>query len=297
MPELPRILKEKQPETIEFHLGRGIPIIIGVFIALYILFGAIAIVDAGNIGVQSTFGQVAPDTLDAGIHLKLPWVSVISMNYQVQKYDAKASAASSDLQDVSSEITVNYNLNKGQAIDVYKTNGIGYADKVIPQAVQESVKAVTAKFSAEQLITNRESVRSGIEDSLRGKLQQYGISVQAVSITNFDFSQSFNDAIEAKVTAQQKALEAENVLKQVQFEAQQKIAQAQGDANATLTNAIASAEALKIQNDALSQSQDVLKLKLIEKWNGQYPTYYWVGNEGSALVQVPGLVDTNTQSP
>lgn len=298
---------QSKDDAVELNIGKWLPTLVLVIIGLWIATSAFAVVDAGNVGIQSTFGKIDPQPLDAGIHLKLPWVSIISMNYQVQKYDAKASAASSDLQDVSGEITVNYHLNKNQAVDVYQTNGLGYADKVIPQAVQESVKAVTAKFSAEQLITSRETVRSGIETSLRDKLAPYGLSVEAVSITNFDFSPSFNAAIEAKVTAQQKALEAENVLKQVEFEAQQTVARAKGladanilqanaDANALLVVAEAQAQALLIQNQALAKNQDVLKLRLIEKWDGHYPQYYWVGSEGSALVQVPSLPSSGGNS-
>lgn len=307
MPELKLNKEKSEPEAIELSIGKIVPIIIVVIVGLYLITGAFAIVDAGNVGIQSTFGQVSPEVLEAGIHLKLPWVNVISMNYQVQPYHATESAASSDLQDVSSEITINYHLNKGQAVEVYMTNGTGYADKVIPQAVQDAMKAITAKFKAEELITQRENVRTQIESLIRTKLAPYGINVETVAITNFDFSPSFNAAIEAKVTAEQKALEQENVLKQVQFEAEQAVAQARGladskvlqanaDANAVLVVAQAQAEALRIQNEALAKNQDVLKLRLIEKWDGHYPQYYWVGSEGSALVQVPSLPSGGTSN-
>ena len=252
-------------------------LIVGGFVLLMVVmiaFASVATVSAGHRGVLLTYGKVEDRILQEGITFVTPFVNqVVLMSVQTQKYSSKASSASSDLQTVSTEVTLNYKINENSVNKIYQELSLGFEESVIAPAIQEVVKASTAKYTAEELITKRESVKSDIEQSLRERLSRFGgIEVQTLSITDFQFSSEFNNAIEKKVQAEQDALTAKNRLSQIEYEAKQKIATAYGEANATLTKAIAEAEGLRIQSEAISKSKDILQLRWIERWNGVLPT-------------------------
>jgi regulator of protease activity HflC (stomatin/prohibitin superfamily) len=147
-----------------------------------------------------------------------------------------------------------------QAARVYQEVGVDYKERLVDPALQEAVKASTAKYTAEELITKREEVRESIKSHLKEKLESRGIDVDDFNIVNFEFSESFNVAIENKVTAEQSALAAKNKLEQIKFEADQRIAAARG-----------TAEAIRIEADALKSNPQVLQLRAIEKWDGRLP--------------------------
>lgn len=232
-----------------------------VIIVLVILFGSFGTVKAGQVGIKVRFGAVTGKVLTPGLYLKIPFVEhVVKMDMQTQKEQATAGAASKDLQTVTTVLALNYAPNKDSIVGIYANLGIDYKTRVIDPAIQESVKAVTAKYTAEEVITKRDQVGQDIDAHLREKLQSYGILVQQVSVVDFNFSKSFNDAIEAKVTAEQNALAAKNKLAQVQYEAQQAVEEANGKA-----------KALQIEGQALSQNPQVKELRAIEKWNGILP--------------------------
>jgi len=200
------------------------------------------------------------------LHLKTPFITKsVKYNIQTQKLDAKADASSKDLQNVAASIVVNYKYKESEVVKLYKNvwKEEKVAEKIITPAVQEVFKAVVAKYSAEQLITERSAVSKDIEENLNKRLQAYWVEIQLFNIVNFDFSKSFNDAIEAKVTAEQEALAEKNKLEKVKYESDQKIVAAE-----------AQAKAIEIQAKAI-QTQwgaEYVKLKWIEKWNGQLPT-------------------------
>lgn len=245
-------------------------VIVGV---LGIFFGLFNFVGAGERGIVTDFGKPAY-IVGEGISFKVPVAQgLVIMNVKTQLYTVTATASSKDLQDVTTDIGLNYRLIADKVLDTYRD--VGTIDTVqatlIAPAVQESTKACTARYNAEELINQRETVRNCISDLLNGKLSNRGIIIEQVSITNFKFSADYEAAIEAKQVKQQNAQAALNDLQRIQIEAEQKIAQAQGEANATLTNAQAEAESLKIQNDALKQSNEVIMLRMIEKWDGHVP--------------------------
>jgi prohibitin 2 len=255
---------------------------VGVTIFLTLLTG-INLVGAGERGVITEFGKPAY-TVGEGISFKIPIAQGITiMNVRTLKYMINASAASKDLQDVSSDIAINYHLIPDKVLETYRDIGTPETvqDTVIAPAVQESVKASTAQYNAEELINQRENVRNRISELLIKKLSDRGIFIEAVSIQDFQFSESYTVAIEQKQVAQQNAQKAVNILQQVQVEAEQKIAQAQGEANATLTKAQAEATALSIQGQALKQNQEVVTLRTIEKWDGHLPNFL-VGSSSQA---------------
>jgi regulator of protease activity HflC (stomatin/prohibitin superfamily) len=194
------------------------------------------------------------------------------MDCQTQKYSTQAAAASSDLQTVQTTIAVNYHLDPMTATRMYREVGPDYANRLIVPAVQEATKASTARFTAVELITDRNAMKLMIQDELSKRLLTYGLTVETISIENFDFSASFNAAIEAKVTAEQQALTAQRKLEQIKYEAEQAVAAANGAAEAKLTVATAEAKAIQIQGEALRENQEIVSLRAVEKWNGQLPT-------------------------
>lgn len=251
----------------------GILSIAGIaFIIAIVLFGGFwTSVPAGHIGIQDTFGNVSPNALDAGFYIKEPWRSIVPMSYQTQKIETDAAAASSDLQDVKTQIVINYHINKESAVTIYKNYGLGYADKIISQSIQESVKANTALFTAEELITRRETVKNGIQATLSKKLVEYSIILENVNITNFSFSDSFNQAIEAKVTAEQRALEAKNKLEQIKIEKEQTITQAEAEAASIRLKADAEAYQLQVIQEQLLKSPNLIQYNSVNKWDGVLP--------------------------
>jgi regulator of protease activity HflC (stomatin/prohibitin superfamily) len=237
-----------------------------ILILLFSIFGSIS---AGYKGVRTQFGAVI-GSVDSGLYVKVPFIqNVVKMNVQTQKEQVNAESASSDLQNVSTTIALNYNLYPDKVSDLFAKIGLEYKTRIIDPAIQEAVKASTAKHTAEQLITKRTEVRDEIKSILTERLAKEFIQVTEVSIVNFDFSSSFNQAIEAKVTAEQNALAAKNKLEQVKFEAEQRVTQAKAEA-----------EAIRIQAQAIQQQggENYVDLKAIEKWNGILPTTFVPGS-------------------
>ena len=196
-----------------------------------------------------------------GLHFKMPLVqSIYKMDIKTQKYETDLTAASQDLQDVRTKIAINYHIIPESAPEIFTTIGMNYAEKVIYPLEQEINKGTTAQYTAEQLVTKREAVRAQMKSSLIEKLKPRGIVVEEVSIIDFAFSQSFTQAIEQKVTAEQLALSAKNKLEQIKYEAQQVVEAAKGKA-----------EAITIEGNALRANQNVVQLRFIEKWGGQLP--------------------------
>src|ERR671925_269037 len=269
-----RIIPEGEPLE-----GRGvsrslvriiIPTIIGIIIISIIVVSSVRIVDAGNRGVLVQFGNVDTDTsLDEGLHFVVPFRdSVVQMEVRTQKIVESATSASKDLQDVSTQVALNYHVNPDRAQVVYQQLGFDYASRVIIPAIQESVKQVTARFNAEELITKRETVKNQIEEQITARLAAYNIIADAISITDFQFSQLFKQAIEAKVAAQQRALQAQNELRRIQIEAQQNEAKAIGEQKAN----IARAEGIK-QSNVLQAQGEAQAITIIDQQLRNNPTY------------------------
>ena len=198
------------------------------------------------------------------------------MDVRTQKEEVDAGAASKDLQTVYAKIAVNYHVNPSEANNLYQNIGKDYKNRIIAPAIQESVKAGTAKFTAEELITKREIVKDAIRTELRERLANSFIIVDDFNIVNFEFSEEFDKAIEFKVTAEQEALAAKNQLERVKFEAQQQIESAEGKA-----------EAIKKEASALRESPELLELRALEAWDGKLPTYMMGGNGAVPFIQIP----------
>lgn len=261
--------------------------LVGVLFAL--VFGSIVVIPAGYVGVLLEFGKPV-SVLQEGLHLKIPLVNAVwPVNLQVQKYETEASSASKDLQSVSTTVALNYKLDGDKAIEIYRTLRNDYQERVIAPAVQEAVKASTAKHNAEELITKRPIVRDQIEEKLKQRLSKFGITVIAVSITNFKFSEQFDKAIEQKVVAEQQALKAKFELERQKIEAQKKVVAANATAESKLLEAkaeaekkrlIADAEAYSIRKVTEALTLPYISYQQIEKWNGKLPEFL-VGSDSN----------------
>lgn len=247
------------------HVGIGVV----VLIVLAAISSAFVTIGPGNRGVLMTFGAVHAGVLTPGLHLKIPFIqSVKQMDVQIQKSQTQETAASLDLQNVTTEVAVNWAINPLDAEWVYQHLGdeSQLTDKVIAPIVSNAVKAVAARYNAEELIEKRDQVATQIQQQIVAALAQYKVQVQGVNITNFQFSPSYTEAIEKKQVAQQQALQANYDLQRIKVQAEQTVAQAQGQA-----------QAQKLLQQTLTP--EIIQLKAVEKWNGVLPQV--VGGNGT----------------
>jgi regulator of protease activity HflC (stomatin/prohibitin superfamily) len=242
--------------------GVGIAVLVFLLVALA-PFGT---VPAGYRGVMTTFGNPSDGVLSEGIHFRVPLAQKINLvNVSIQKGEGDGDAASRDLQTVHTRIALNYHVKPDAAVSVFRDLGNEPGTRIIIPSVQEAVKAVTARFTAEELIAKRTDVRDEIVTQLRERLARHGIVVDEFSIVNFNFSRSFNEAIEAKTTAEQLKLKAERDLQRIEVEAKQRVAQARAEA-----------EALALQRQQVTP--ELIQLRqmenqrmAIDKWDGKLP--------------------------
>ena len=218
-------------------------------------------------GLKMRLGTLNQTVYGEWFHWKVPLIdSVKYADLKIDRADGDATSASKDLQNVETKISVNYQINEVSILNLFRTVGIEHSrleETLLGPAIQESVKSATAKYTAEELITKRELVRSDIQVALKEKIEPYGVNIVQVNIVNFEFSNSFDASIEAKVKAEQDALAQKNKLEQVKYEAQQQIERAKAEA-----------ETIRIQAEAIQKQwwAAYVQLKWIEKWNGQLPT-------------------------
>ena len=255
----------------EFKIPPGIGkwIVVGavVLAGLFLLGGVFGTVGAGQRGVLLRFGAVTGESREEGLYYKIPFIEeVVLMSTQIQKYTAPATSSSKDLQVVSTEVTLNFQLAAVEVGEIYRTMRRDYQGRVIQPFIQEAVKSTTANYDAEQLITQRPLVKDELQVLMTERLAPLGIGVVELSITDFQFSPAFQDSIEAKVRAVQQALEAENALRRVEFESQQAI-----------TRATAEAEGLRLQKEQITvQLLELRRIEVqrtaVEKWNGVMPS-------------------------
>jgi regulator of protease activity HflC (stomatin/prohibitin superfamily) len=259
------------------------PLLVAAVVLFVLMFAKPWVtVGPGQRGVVMNFGAVQPGVLDEGLHMRIPIMQEVAMlDVKVQKAVTDTVAASADLQDVTSTVALNYHLVPDKANVVYQAIGSSYKERIIDPAILEVVKAVTARYSAEELITKRPQVSEAMRLALTERLKEYNIAVDAFSIVAFSFSKVFAEAIEAKQTAEQLALKARRDLERIKIEADQKI-----------TAAKAEAESLRLQRANISADLIELRrieanLKAIEKWNGILPQV--TGGGGVPLIGVGDL--------
>lgn len=296
----------------------AIPAIIAVIIIFVILTSSLKIVEAGNRGVLLKFGAVDTSvSLSEGLHFVLPFRdSIVPMEVRTQKIVESTTSASKDLQNVATEVALNYRINPDTVPILYKNIGLDYSNRVIVPTIQESVKQVTARYNAEELITKRDQVKAEIQEQIEARLTPYNIITDTISITDFQFSDQFVQAVEAKVQAEQRALQAQNELRRIQIEAQQtearalgeqkaNIASAEGQRQANILRAQGESEAVKIIDAQLRNSTEYLNWLQSQRWDGKLPLVTGSGGGGAGggannlgaipFIEIP-LGDSNSES-
>lgn len=284
---------------------KGLIIAAVAIVAVIILSVSICVsIPTGHTGVVTTFGRVESYVLDEGIHFKLPWQKVVTMDNRTQKGSVTMQAFSSDIQQVDVICTVNYGVNRSTSQDLYKNVGVHYYDTVMLPRINESIKSVFSKYTAESLVGQREKLSTQILEILLPEMNSYGIDVSAVSVENIDFTDVFTDAVEAKQVAEQAKLQATIEQEQKTIEekaiAERKTISAEAEANVQKIQADAEAYATKVQAEAdaeanskiaASMTQELLKYLEIKQWNGILPKIY-SGNGGSLIPIINGLNDS-----
>jgi regulator of protease activity HflC (stomatin/prohibitin superfamily) len=245
-----------------------------VFCVLFFTFTSCSRIDSGEVGIVTTFGKPSEEILNPGLHFLNPFSSVTTIDLKIRTVVAESEAASSDLQRVHTAITLNYKVDYANAVKLFTK--VSKDEKYIESAivtpfVNESFKAVVAHFTAENLVNKRDEVSREIQDLLNSKLNKTYLDAISISVTNFKFSDSFNAAIEGKVTAQQEILTTQNKLLKQRVDNEIAITKAQTESQAIVLRAEADAKALNLKKMALTP--ELIQLNAIEKWNGVLPVY------------------------
>ncbi len=268
----------------------GTKFVIIAIIALFVIIvvaNCFTVVKPGHSGVVVTLGSVNQTVLAEGLHVKIPFITqVVQVDNRVLKTEVAAVSASKDLQNVYSTIAINYRVNTAASATLYQNVGLDYDNIIVKPAIQECVKAVSANFTAEELITNRQMISSQMEAAIAEKINPFGLSIEVFNIINFEFSEEFNKAIEEKQTAQQNALKAEQDLARIKIEAEQTIEQAKAEA-----------EAYRLKNEQITDK--VILMEFISKWDGKMPQ---VVSDMSTMFDISSMIDieedtTTTYTP
>lgn len=279
--------------------------VVSVLLAVFLIWlGCIASVPTGHTGVVTTFGRVEDKTFDAGMNMKAPWQKVVTMDNRVRKANTTLACFSSDIQEVTITYTLNYQIDKANAQEIYKNIGTAYYDTVIVPNIAEAVKVVTARYTAEQLVGSRAELAEAIDTVLSASLAKYNIQVVSTAIEDMDFTDAFTNAVEAKQVAAQNKLQAEieqaqKVMEQ-QAAAEMAVIQANANAETAKIKAEVDLEVAKIQADGVEYAgqkeaaankaiaealtDELLKYYYIQSWNGELPDTYVGSDDVSTII-------------
>ncbi len=272
-------------------VGSIVTAVIVILVLLIVAFNSFTTVDAGHSGVVLTFGEVSDSVLSEGLHFKIPFIQeIVLIDNRVQKAEVDCSSASKDLQTVSSTIALNYRVRNECSADIFRNVGYDFEQIIVAPAIQECVKAVTAKYTAEQLITERQIIGDQMKELLNDKINSYGLEIKIFNIISFEFTAEYNAAIEAKQTAQQNALKAEQDLQRIKVEAEQTVAQAEAEA-----------EAYRLKSEQITPQ--MIAMEYIDKWDGKLPAVAG-GDSSSMLIDISEIIaqmqtesTSNSQTP
>ena len=284
-------------------------IIAGVLVLALVILATMctATVQTGYTGIVTTFGKVENMTLEAGLHLKSPFQQIISMDNREQKTTFTTEAFSSDIQQVNITGSINYAINKSTAMNLFKEVGTDYFNKLVYPRMLEITKGVFSKYTAENLVANRQKLSESIRDGLSEELKSYGINVISLSIENLDFTDAFTDAVEAKQVAAQRKLQAEIEQAQMTMETQQQAERqrinAEAAANVAKINADADAYAMKVRSEAEAEAnkmiaesltENLIRSNEIKAWDGKLPVY--MAGEGTTIPVLQFGQENSTES-
>lgn len=270
------------------HRGRIVAAALVIIIALIFAISCFSFVPTGHTGVVTLFGKVEDYTLDSGVHFKNPFARVIKMDNRIQKESVELSCFSSDIQEVEVVFTLNYQISKEYAMNIYKTIGKNYFDTAVSPIITESVKTVAARYTAEDLINKRNELAMAIETDMKEKLLVFNIELVSTSIEDMDFTDAFTDAVEEKQVAAQNKLKAETEAAQrvVEAEAEAQIRRVTAEAEAYEILQRAEAEAQANQKLSESITDRLIEYRYYEVWDGKLPQMV-MGESTTPMVQIP----------
>ena len=259
-----------------------------VILAVIFLGSSFVVIPAGHTGVALTFGKVEDVVLQEGLHFKVPFVQkIVVVDNRIVKLDVNTEAFSKDLQTITTVVAVNYHVGKESSQTVYKNVGMGFEDVLITPAVNEVLKAVTAKYTAVELVSSRAEVSMLLDEGLNEKMNAYGIFINELNIINWDFSEEYINAVEAKQVAEQNLIktrtEQEQALVIANTEAQKRVIAAEAEANEIKVLAQANAESNRIITESISEL--LIKYQTVSKWDGKLPTV--MSGSDNMLIDIP----------
>jgi prohibitin 2 len=260
--------------------------VIGLIVALWLVFASMETVENGHRGMKVSFGKVDSELLMPGLVFINPFTTkVVLMNIQTNKWEGESQAYTRDVQQAKILFTLNYNLEPSKVIETYQSVGTDWAGKLVGQVVHESIKREFGQHEAVDVIAQRDKASRAIEAEVKEKLALRSVNVTGFQLTNIDYTPEFEHAVEQKVIAQQKAIEEQNRTVQIREQAAQKVETAKGNAEATVLNAKAEAESIRIRANALEANAKLVEWEAVQKWNGQMPTYMMGG--AMPFIQIP----------
>ena len=262
-----------------------------IFLAIFaviLVSSSFVVIPAGHTGVALTFGKVEDNVLQEGLHFKVPFVQkIVVVDNRIVKLDVNTEAFSKDLQTITTVVAVNYHVGKENSQTIYKNVGMGFEEVLITPAVNEVLKAVTAKYTAVELVSSRAEVSMLLDEGLNEKLNSYGIFINELNIINWDFSEEYINAVEAKQVAEQNLIktrtEQEQALVIANTEAQKRVIAAEAEANEIKLLAQANAESNRILTESISEL--LIKYQTVAKWDGKLPTV--MSGANNLLIDVP----------
>ena len=259
-----------------------------VILAVIFLGSSFVVIPAGHTGVALTFGKVEDVVLQEGLHFKVPFVQkIVVVDNRIVKLDVNTEAFSKDLQTITTVVAVNYHVGKENSQTLYKNVGMGFEEVLITPAVNEVLKAVTAKYTAVELVSSRAEVSMLLDEGLNEKMNAYGIFINELNIINWDFSEEYINAVEAKQVAEQNLIktrtEQEQALVIANTEAQKRVIAADAEANEIKVLAQANAESNRIITESISEL--LIKYQTVSKWDGKLPTV--MSGSDNMLIDIP----------
>ena len=281
---------------------KGLVATISVLVAIaLIICSCCSYVPTGHTGIVTTFGRVHDETLDAGLTWHAPWDNVINMDNREQRVPFALQSFSRDIQQVDVQGSINININKSTAMILYREVGIEYVDIFVTPRIQEDVKIVIARYTAEELIEHRQEASDAIYELIKGELETKGINVISLAVENIDFTDVFEAAVEAKQVATQEKQKAQTEQERMTMEAQQAAERQKIEANAKAEiqkiNADAEAYAVKVQAEAQAEANkeiaesltpELINYNTVLQWSGELPI---VTGGNMSILDVGGLLN------
>lgn len=299
---------EKNNESAHYaKISKIVPVASVIIAIILISLSTITMVPTGYTGIKTTFGKVENDTLPSGINFKLPWQNVITMDNREQRSPFTLQAFSKDIQQVDIQGSINYNIDKTTAMNLYREVGTEYPTILIGPRVLEDVKIVIARYTADTLIENRQKCSDAIFELLKSELSEKGINVISFAIENVDFTDAFESAVEAKQVATQEKLKAQTEQERQTMEMKQKAErdriQAQAAADVQKIDADAKAYAVKVEAEARAEankkiaetlSDPLIRYNMINQWNGKLPLVQ-AGEGSNSIIDLRTLTEDTTE--